>query len=87
MFCVLELTGQYSKKAVEAYALRWGVRAGMGAVISRAEVTYIGNERDYIIHEIALSQTTPMYNIGLFAQKKAGWLYMEASSIYSTYGM
>jgi hypothetical protein len=79
--------GQYSKKVKERRALRYGIKLSGGAILARAETTYIGNEKDQVIHQIELSRALPQYNVGLWAQKRFGWLYAEGNLLYTHYGM
>jgi hypothetical protein len=79
--------GQYSKKAREKYAARYGIKLSGGAILARAETNYIGNEKDQVIHQIELGRALPQYNAGFWAQKRFGWLYSEANLLYTTYGM
>jgi hypothetical protein len=78
---------QYSKKARENYASRYGIKVAGGAIDARPEVTYAGNEKDQIVHEIRLSDSKPEFSFGLWGQKRFGWLYAEGNLMYSTYGM
>ena len=84
---VNDCSGQYSKKTREREATRYGVKISGGAILSREETIYIGNEKDQIVHEIQLAETLPQYNIGFWAQKRFGWLYSEVNVLYSYYGM
>lgn len=83
----MPLSAQYSKKARERYALRYGIKLSGGAILARAETAYIGNEKDQVIHQIELGRALPQYNAGLWAQKRFGWLYAETNLLYTTYGM
>lgn len=79
--------GQYTKKAKERRALRYGIKLSGGAILARAETTYIGNEKDQVIHQIELGRALPQYNGGFWAQKRFGWLYAECNALYTHYGM
>ena len=79
--------GQYSKKAKERRATRYGIKISGGAILARAETTYIGNEKDQVIHQIELGRALPQYNAGFWGQKRFGWLYAETNLLYTTYGM
>jgi hypothetical protein len=78
---------QYSKAKKEKFAFHAGVKVAGGAITSRPELSYIGNENDYVLHEITLSSSKPQWAFGAFANKRFGWLYAEATTMYSTYGM
>jgi hypothetical protein len=80
-------TAQYSSTAKENYASRYGIKISGGAILTRPEITYIGNEQDYIVHEVALANSSPQFSAGLWGQKRFGWLYAEANVLYSSYGM
>lgn len=79
--------GQYTKKARERQAVRYGIKLSGGAILARAETNYIGNEKDQVIHQIELGRALPQYNAGFWAQKRFGWLYSEGNLLYTTYGM
>lgn len=81
------VTAQYSKKTREKYSARYGIKLSGGAILARSETTYIGNEKDQVIHQIQLGRTLPQYNAGFWAQKRFGWLYSEANLLYTHYGM
>ncbi len=88
---LLGLTGtisaQYSEKVKENTISRFGVKFVGGLIESRPEITYVGNDKDYVIHEVELSKTLPQYSFGLWGQKRFGWLYVEGNALYSKYGM
>jgi hypothetical protein len=78
---------QYSKLKKEKMAFSFGVKAAGGAILSRPELTFLGNENDYVTHEVTMNSTKPQWSFGGFAAKRFGWLYSEATAMYSTYGM
>lgn len=82
-----ETEAQYSKKTREKYAARYGLKLSAGAIMAREEITYIGNEKDQIIHQIKLADAMPQFNVGFWGQKRFGWLYSELNVLYSRYGM
>ncbi len=84
---IVPLSGQYTKKVKEAYASSYGVKFTGGWIVSRPEVTYIGNEKDYIIHQVEFSQSSPQLALGLTGQKRFGWLYAEGNAWISRYAM
>jgi len=81
------VTAQYTKKVKENYASSSGVKLSSGWIVSRPEITYIGNERDYIIHQVEFASASPQYAVGLTGQKRFGWLYAEGNALYSSYSM
>jgi len=81
------INGQYRKSDLEKYKAKYGVKILGGYVNLRPETTYVGNERDQIVHQIALTDATPQMAIGLWGQKRFGWLYAEGNILYSHYGM
>ncbi len=83
----LSATAQYSSKAKENFASRYGFKISGGAIVTRPEITYIGNEQDYVVHQVELSNSSPQFSAGLWGQKRFGWLYAEANALFSTYGM
>lgn len=88
IFCFVQVDAQYSKKEREKFGSKYGIKVLGGAILSRSELTEVGNKIDnYVIHQIQLNRTQPQISFGLFGQKKFGWLYAEASALYSTYGM
>lgn len=88
LFCFLSVDAQYSKKEKEKFGSKYGIKVVGGAILSRSELTEVGNKVDnYVIHKIQLNRTLPQISFGLFGQKKFGWLYAEASALYSNYGM
>lgn len=64
----------------------FGVKIAYGAVLSRPETTVVGNEDNFLIYEVAIENTKPVFQAGLFAQKKIGYLWVEGDLMYSTYG-
>jgi hypothetical protein len=82
-----ETQAQYTKKNRERYAARYGVKLSTGAILAREEITYIGNEKDQIIHQIKLADAMPQFNAGFWGQKRFGWLYSDLNVLYSRYGM
>jgi hypothetical protein len=84
----LSVDAQYSKKEKEKFGSKYGIKVLGGAILSRSELTEVGNKIDnYVIHQIQLNRTLPQISFGLFGQKKFGWLYAEGNVLYSTYGM
>ncbi len=88
MFCTTEDTAaQYTKKIKEGYASGYGIKLTGGWIVSRPEITYIGNEVDYIVHQVELVDASSQWAIGLTGQKRFGWLYAEGNAWYSGYSM
>lgn len=65
----LSATAQYSSKAKESYASRYGFKISGGAIVTRPEITFIGNEQDYVVHQVELSNSSPQFAAGLWGQK------------------
>jgi hypothetical protein len=86
-FCFIQVDAQYSKKQKDLFDHKFGIKALGGVVLSRSEITYIGNEADYVIHQVELNKTIPQKSFGFYGQKKFGWLYAEFNALYSSYGM
>lgn len=83
----LQIHAQYTKKTLERSAARYGIKLSGGAILARPETSYIGNEKDQIVHQIELGRSLPQYNGGFWFQKRFGWLYSEADLLYTNYGM
>ncbi len=67
--------------------IRIGIKIAGGAVVTRPEISFLGNNSDNYLSMVELSHATPQTSFGLFAQKKFGWLFAEANALYSNYGM
>src|SRR5690606_23025066 len=52
-------------------------------IIAPQEHSLVGNENDYVVHDIMYSNSSPMYSGGIFAQKHAGFLFYQSSLSYS----
>jgi hypothetical protein len=89
IFASLTMNGysQYSKKKKEKMAFNFGLKASGGSILSRPELTYLGNVNDYVTHEVTMNSTKPQWSFGAFSSKRFGWIYSEATAMYSTYGM
>ena len=73
--------------AVKTDPIRIGIKIAGGAIVTRPELSYLGNNTDNYLSMVELSHATPQTSFGLFAQKKFGWLFTEANVLYSNYGM
>ncbi len=80
-------TSQYSKKARENYASRYGIKILGGAILTHPENTYVGNDKDQAIHQVTLAGSSPQFSAGVWGQKRFGWLYAEGNALVSRYGM
>ena len=58
----LTATAQYSSKAKENYASRFGIKISSGAIVTRPEITLIGNEQDYVVHQVELANSSPQFS-------------------------
>jgi hypothetical protein len=84
---ITSVDAQYSKKNKERAEFKFGIRAAGGSILSRPELSLVGNENDYVIHEVNFAKATPQFSMGAFAHKKFGWIFSEAAVSYATYGM
>lgn len=64
----------------------FGVKVGYGAVVSRSEQTYVGNEDDFLIYTVGIEDTEPVWQIGMFGHRKFGYLYLMGDMMLSSYG-
>jgi len=72
---------------IKSEPLRIGIKVAGGAIVTRPEISYLGNNTDNYLSMVELSHATPQTSFGIFAQKKFGWLFAEANALYSNYGM
>ncbi|MBK9257777.1 MAG: hypothetical protein IPM42_20150 [Saprospiraceae bacterium] len=83
-----DLSAQFGRKKIkEVYATRYGIKIAAGPVLATPELTLVGNESDFVVHEVKFRSSRLMHSYGLFAQKKAGYLFGQADLLYSNYGM
>lgn len=85
----LTVTGfsQYGKKYKEDHTGKLGIKLSGGIISPRSEITYIGNTKDQVIHEVELAGASPQFAAGLWGQKRFGWLYAEGNIMASRYNM
>lgn len=81
------ISAQYGRKSKETYASKYGIKIVGGAILARGESSFIGNDKNQVIHEVSLKNTLPQFSMGFWGQKKFGWLYADANILYSQYGM
>ena len=86
LFFILDVSAQSNKRSKEIYSTRYGIKIAAGPVLARPELSLIGNESDYVVHEVKFKNSRLMRSIGLFAQKKAGYLFGQVDALYSNYG-
>lgn len=63
----------------------FGIKIGYGAVLTNSETTVVGNENNFLIYEVSLETSRPALQIGAFAHKKIGYLWVEADLFYTSY--
>ena len=68
-------------------APRFGVKFGTSLMLGNSEITYAGNSNNEAIYEVKINNLTQQYSLGLFGQKKFGWLFVEGNALYSNYGV
>lgn len=64
----------------------FGIKMSYGAVVSRSETTYVGNEDDFLIYTVGIESTKPVWQIGMFSHKKIGYLFVQGDLLLSSYG-
>mgnify|MGYP001352920765 CR=1 FL=1 len=84
----INLHAQYSKKkANENFSSRYGVKIATGFVLANPELTLVGNESDFVVNEVRFRSAEMLKSIGIFGQKKFGYLFVQGDMLYSNYGM
>ncbi len=63
----------------------FGIKTSVGVTIAPNETTYVGDVFDYINHEISYKGTNIVKSVGLFGQKKVGYLYGRAEISYANF--
>ena len=76
-FCVL-LSGVISGQT------RFGVKGSFGLLTPRNETVLVGNEDDFVIHEVKYVESNPVFAIGGFHQSIIGWLFVQTDLMYSS---
>ncbi|MBK9737765.1 MAG: hypothetical protein IPO92_23645 [Saprospiraceae bacterium] len=87
LFFVCQAFGQITPLAKEKFKSRYGVKVVAGLISNRPESTYLGDESGVALYEISTARTLMQTSFGMFAQKKYGFLYVDASAVYSNYGV
>jgi len=91
LYTLLMLTthmqAQYNKKADREERLILGVRMGGGIITTEVENSLVGNESDFLVHEIQFKSADPIWTAGLYAHKKAGYLFYQGNLSLTTYGV
>jgi hypothetical protein len=78
---------QFGKKYKEDQSNKFGIKVAGGVISPRSEITYIGNSKDQVIHQVELAGASPQFAAGLWGQKRFGWLYAEGNMMVSRYNM
>ena len=87
-FVSIFLTSAYSQEIIpKKDPFRIGIKASIGAIVARPEISYLNNKIDNNLSMVELSHATTQAAYGIFAQKKFGWLFVESNLMYSSYGM
>jgi len=76
---------RYAKKKMQS--TYYGMKLSGGIITTKEENSQVGNESDYVVHEIKYSQASPMMSAGFFAQKSAGFLFYQANLLYTNYNV
>jgi len=82
------LAPAYSQEIIpKKEPFRLGIKAAIGTIVARPEISYLNNKIDNNLSMVQLSHATPQTAYGLFVQKRFGWLFVESNVMYSSYGM
>ena len=63
----------------------FGVKSSVGITLAPDEMTFSGEVFDYINHEVTYKGSNLVKSVGVFGQKKFGYLYARAELAYTTY--
>lgn len=63
----------------------FGLKSSVGVTLAPQESTYSGEIFDYINHEVTYKGSNIVKSIGVFGQKKFGYLYGRAELSYTNY--
>ena len=64
---------------------RYGIKASIGKNMAGPEMTAVGQPFDFINHEVNYTGSNAVKNIGVFYQKKFGYLFMRSELGYTEY--
>ncbi len=81
------LTAQTPPLTTSNHDSRYGIKAGIGYITSRGESDLVFSGTEYQVQKIKINQAAPQLSLGLWGQKKFGWLYAEGNALLSTYAM
>ncbi len=87
VFSSINLLAQYNKKTDREERLMFGIRLGGGIVTTEVENSLVGNESDFLVHEIQFKSADPIWTFGMYAHKKAGYLFYQGNLSFTTYGV
>ncbi|MFM2392379.1 MAG: hypothetical protein RLZZ546_356 [Bacteroidota bacterium] len=62
-----------------------GFKASIGAIPTRPETVFVGNQTDYVTHKITFASASPVSSFGIYAKKIMGWSYFQMDAMYSNY--
>ncbi|HPQ21950.1 MAG TPA: hypothetical protein PK147_08865 [Saprospiraceae bacterium] len=77
-FFSLNMNGQDTK---------FGVKAGIGAILAGTEISEVGNEENVLTHRVKFTSGSPIYYGGLFFNQKFGPLFLQTDLLYNQYSM
>lgn len=80
---LLVLQGQSQRRFSKEQSFFIGPKFSTGFITTAQEHSLIGNENDYVVHDIMYNKSSPMYSGGLFMQKNAGFLFYQANLAYT----
>lgn len=66
---------------------KYGIKVAAGMITTGVETTTLLHDATLTTQKIKFSSATPQLSVGLWGQKKFGWLYADANVLYTRYGM
>lgn len=81
------VSGQYTQDNLDRFSIRYGIKQSGGIIMARKEATDVGSINDLVFHRIELAETLPQFSTGLFRRQRFGWLFLDISTMYNTFGM
>ena len=75
--------GKAQNRYTKAQTFFIGPKISSGYIITPQEHSLVGNENDYVVHDIMYRNSSPMFSGGIFAQKHAGFLFYQSSLTYT----
>ncbi|MFZ1705687.1 MAG: hypothetical protein WAT79_15155 [Saprospiraceae bacterium] len=76
-------SGAAQKRYMKAQTFFYGPKISSAFITTPQEHSLVGNENDYVVHDIMYKNSSPIYSSGIFIQKHAGFLFYQANLSYS----